>query len=61
MLLDAIKGRYDFPDLKNMAIEQYNYWEPETVIIEASIRQPLIHELRRRNTSDRFYPRKRKG
>ena len=48
ILLDAIKGRYDFPDLKNMAIEQYNYWEPETVIIEAKASgQPLIHELRR--------------
>ena len=35
ILLDAQKGRYDFPDLKNLAIEQYHYWEPETVIIEA--------------------------
>ena len=24
-----------FPDLKNLALEQYQYWEPETVIIEA--------------------------
>ena len=48
ILLDAHKGRYDFPDLKNVAIEQYNYWEPETVIIEAKASgQPLIHELRR--------------
>ena len=48
MLLDAQKGRYDFPDLKNLAIEQYQYWEPETVIIEAKASgQPLIHELRR--------------
>ena len=48
LLLDAMKGRYDFPDLKNVAIEQYKYWEPETVIIEAKASgQPLIHELRR--------------
>ena len=48
ILLDATKGRYDFPDLKNLAIEQYEYWEPETVIIEAKASgQPLIHELRR--------------
>ena len=48
ILLDAQKGRYDFPDLKNLAIEQYHYWEPETVIIEAKASgQPLIHELRR--------------
>ena len=26
ILLDATKGRYDFPDLKNLAIEQYEYW-----------------------------------
>ena len=24
ILLDAIKGRYDFPDLKNLALEQYS-------------------------------------
>ena len=48
ILLDAQKGRYDFPDLKNLALEQYQYWEPETVIIEAKASgQPLIHELRR--------------
>jgi predicted phage terminase large subunit-like protein len=48
ILLDAIKGRWDFPDLKNVALEQYEYWEPETVIIEAKASgQPLIHELRR--------------
>ena len=48
ILLDAMKGRYDFPDLKNLALEQYKYWQPETVIIEAKASgQPLIHELRR--------------
>ena len=35
ILLDALKGRYDFPELKNVALEQYQYWEPETVIVEA--------------------------
>ena len=48
ILLDALKGRYDFPELKNVALEQYQYWEPETVIVEAKASgQPLIHELRR--------------
>ena len=48
ILLDAIKGRFDFPDLKNVALEQYQYWQPETTIIEAKASgQPLIHELRR--------------
>ncbi len=48
ILLDAIKGRFDFPDLKNLALEQYEYWRPETVIIEAKATgQPLIQELRK--------------
>jgi predicted phage terminase large subunit-like protein len=48
ILLDAMKGRFDFPDLKNVAIDQYKYWEPETVIIEAKASgQPLIQELRK--------------
>ena len=48
ILLDAIKGRFDFPDLKNLAMQQYQYWSPETTIIEAKASgQPLIQELRR--------------
>ena len=35
MLLDAIKGRYEFPELRRLALEQYKYWQPESVIIEA--------------------------
>ena len=35
MLIDAIKGKYDFPELKMVALDQYKYWQPETVIIEA--------------------------
>ena len=33
ILLDAHKGRYDFPDLKNVALEQYHYWEPESKLL----------------------------
>ena len=48
ILLDAIKGRFDFPDLKNLALEQYEYWRPETIIVEAKATgQPLIQELRK--------------
>ena len=48
LLLDAIKGRWDFPELKRVAMEQYRYWEPETVIVEAKASgQPLLHEMRR--------------
>ena len=35
MLLDAIKGRYEFPELRRLALEQYKYWQPESVIVEA--------------------------
>ena len=48
MLVDAIRGKYEFPDLKTVALEQYNYWEPETVIIEAKASgQSLLQEFRR--------------
>ena len=48
MLIDAIKGKYEFPDLKAIALEQYRYWEPETVIIEAKASgQSLLQEFRR--------------
>jgi predicted phage terminase large subunit-like protein len=43
-----MKGRYDFPDLKEVALEQYKYWQPESVVIEAKATgQPLIQELRK--------------
>jgi predicted phage terminase large subunit-like protein len=48
MLIDAIKGKYDFPELKMVALEQYKYWQPETVIIEAKASgQSLLQEFRR--------------
>jgi len=47
MLLDAKKGRWDFPELKEVALDQYKYWEPETVIVEAKASgTPLTQELR---------------
>ena len=48
ILLDAIKERLEFPDLKRRALEQYQYWNPETVIIEAKASGlPLTYELRK--------------
>ena len=48
VLLDAMKGKYDFPELKAVALDQYKYWEPETVIIEAKASgEPLTQEFRR--------------
>ena len=47
ILLDAKKGRRDFPELKSEALGQYKFWEPETVIIEAKASgTPLTQELR---------------
>jgi predicted phage terminase large subunit-like protein len=48
ILLDAEKGRWDFPELKAVAMEAYKYWEPESIIVEAKASgQSLIQELRR--------------
>ena len=47
ILLDAVKGRYEFPELRRLALEQYKYWQPESVIIEAKASGlPLTYELR---------------
>ena len=35
ILVDSLKGRYEFPELRRIALEQYGYWNPETVIVEA--------------------------
>jgi len=48
MLLDSLKGRYEFPELRRVALEQYGYWQPETVIIEGKASGlPLTYELRK--------------
>ena len=48
ILLDAVKERLEFPDLRKKAMEQYKYWNPETVIIEAKASGlPLTYELRK--------------
>ena len=48
MLLDVLKDRYEFPELRKKAKEQYDYWKPETVIIEAKASGlPLTYELRK--------------
>jgi len=48
ILLDAKKGRWNFPELKNKAQEEYKYWEPELVLVEAKASGlPLTHELQK--------------
>ena len=47
ILMDAKRGRWDFPELKSNAMEEYNYWEPDMVLIEAKASgTPLTDELR---------------
>ena len=47
ILLNAFRDRMEFPELKRVAIEQYNIWEPDGVIIEKKASgAPLIYELR---------------
>jgi predicted phage terminase large subunit-like protein len=47
ILLDSKKGRWDFPELKQVALDLYKFWEPDTVIIEAKASgTPLTQELR---------------
>lgn len=48
ILLNKVKGKYEFPELKAMAHDQYKVWEPDSVIVEAKASgQPLIDEMRR--------------
>ena len=48
ILLDAKKGRWNFPELKAIAQDEYKYWEPEAILIEAKASGlPLTHELQK--------------
>jgi predicted phage terminase large subunit-like protein len=48
ILVDCVKERFDFPELKNEAMRLYEYWLPDTIIIEAKASGiPLVQELRR--------------
>lgn len=47
ILLEAWKGRLEFPELKAHAVAMYKEWRPDTFLIEAKASGlPLIHELR---------------
>jgi predicted phage terminase large subunit-like protein len=49
ILLDAQRGRWSFPELKEVAFEEHEYWEPDMVLVEAKATgTPLIDELRLR-------------
>lgn len=47
ILLDAERGKWEFPELKKKALELYRRYEPDICLIEArAAGQPLIYELR---------------
>ena len=48
ILLSVQKGRWDFPELKRIARSEYQYWQPDNVLIEAKATgTPLQQELRK--------------
>ena len=48
ILLDCVKERLDFPELKREAMRLYEHWEPDSVIVETKASGiPLTQELRR--------------
>ncbi len=48
LLLNVKKGRWDFPELKRVAKEEYVYWQPDNVLIEAKATgTTLQQELRK--------------
>jgi predicted phage terminase large subunit-like protein len=63
ILLDAKKGRWNFPELKEIAVEQNEYWEPDMMLIEAKASgSSLADELRLINLPVTTYsPGRRKG
>jgi len=47
ILLNAFRKRMEFPELKQVALEQYREWEPDSTIIEKKASgAPLIYEMR---------------
>lgn len=48
ILLNRVKGKFEFPELKKLAHEQFKEWQPDSVVVEAKASgQPLIDEMRR--------------
>ncbi len=48
ILLNAIKRRMEFPELKQLSMEEYQQWEPDAFIVEKkSSGTPLYQEMRR--------------
>ena len=47
IVLDAFKRRMEFPELKEKALQMYNEWTPDSLIVEKKAAgAPLIYEMR---------------
>lgn len=47
ILLDSLKVRMEFPELKAKVLDMYKFWNPDTLIVEKKAAgAPLIYELR---------------
>lgn len=48
IMLNAVQGRWEFPELKKKVLEQWREWQPQALIVEKKAAgAPLIQELRR--------------
>ena len=48
ILMDVQRGRWDFPELKRRALDEYKHWRPDNVLIEAKATGTVLQqELRR--------------
>jgi predicted phage terminase large subunit-like protein len=48
MLLDAIKQRLEFPELKELCIEEYKSWEPDAFVVEKKSNGAALYQEFRR-------------
>jgi predicted phage terminase large subunit-like protein len=48
MLLGVKRGRWDFPELKRVALDEYKYWNPDNVLIEAKATGVTLQQEMRR-------------
>ena len=48
ILLNAIKERLEFPELKTLVLEQYNEWKPDSLIVEKKSNGAALYQEMRR-------------
>lgn len=49
ILLNSIKDRFEFPELKQLCMEEYNDWEPDAFIVEKKSAGTAIYQEMRRS------------